>query len=369
MFHIYRHSSITLSESPGVKTGTRGKVARLIAEMRGEPVLGLVKKFGDPDASRSLVVSTNRLFNVVARPSLSYRLIVNLEQVNSIRGLSHFLAEVNRQLPLNGRLVCCLETSSLRKRRIYQTYPGLTGKLYHLFDYLLFRVMPAMKWTRWINRLLTARFHHVISYYEMLGRLNYCGFETEHDEEVDGRHYVVARKVSSSPQHPVENYGMIVGLNRIGKGGKTIKVYKFRTMVPFSEYVQDYIYRQNRLQSGGKFMNDKRITREGRYLRKLWIDEIPMVINWFKGEVKLVGVRPLSSQYLGLYDIDVIHRRTAVLPGLIPPYYADLPSTLDEIQASEMRYLERWEKAPLRTDFLYLFRAMWNIFFRGARSR
>ena len=55
-------------------------------------------------------------------------------------------------------------------------------------------------------------------------------------------------------------------------------------------------------------------------------------------------------------------------PGLIPPFYADMPKTLEEIMASEMRYLEAYEKHPFRTDIRYFFKAMWNILFKGARS-
>ena len=93
-------------------------------------------------------------------------------------------------------------------------------------------------------------------------------------------------------------YAPIISLNRIGKNGKIIKVYKLRTMHPFSEYLQEYVYNRNELQEGGKIKNDFRISPEGRIFRKFWIDEIPMLINIFKGEMKLVGVRPLSEAFL-----------------------------------------------------------------------
>jgi hypothetical protein len=55
-------------------------------------------------------------------------------------------------------------------------------------------------------------------------------------------------------------------------------------------------------------------------------------------------------------------------PGLIPPFYVDLPKTLEEIMASEMKYLRAYEKNPLRTDVKYFFLSLRNIFFRRARS-
>ena len=56
-------------------------------------------------------------------------------------------------------------------------------------------------------------------------------------------------------------------------------------------------------------------------------------------------------------------------PGFIPPYYVDLPKSLDEIIESELKYLENYEKAPLKTDIKYLFMALKNVFIRGIRSK
>lgn len=93
-----------------------------------------------------------------------------------------------------------------------------------------------------------------------------------------------------------------------------------------------------------------------------------MLINWFRGDLKLVGVRPLSRHFLGLYREDLKQRRQQYKPGLVPPYYADLPETLEEIMDSEKRYLDAYEKAPLRTDLVYFIKAFKNILFKNARS-
>ena len=55
--------------------------------------------------------------------------------------------------------------------------------------------------------------------------------------------------------------------------------------------------------------------------------------------MKLVGVRPLSQHYFSLYTKELQDKRILCKPGLVPPYYADMPKNLDEIIASEMRYL------------------------------
>jgi lipopolysaccharide/colanic/teichoic acid biosynthesis glycosyltransferase len=151
--------------------------------------------------------------------------------------------------------------------------------------------------------------------------------------------------------------------------GKPIKVYKMRTMHPYSEYLQAYIHDKNNLKAGGKFYKDIRITSIGHIMRKYWIDELPMFLNLFKGEMKLVGVRPLSVHYFNLYSKELQEKRIKHKPGLLPPFYADLPQTLDEIQESEMKYLLACEeKGVFITDIRYLFLIIKNIVFNKARS-
>ena len=140
-------------------------------------------------------------------------------------------------------------------------------------------------------------------------------------------------------------------------------------MHPYAEFLQQYVYENNDLQEGGKFKRDIRVTSMGRFMRKYWIDELPMLINLIKGDMKLVGVRPLSKQYFNLYTPELQQKRTNYRPGLLPPFYADMPKTLDEIQASELRYLKQCEtNGELRTDIKYFFLILKNILFNKARS-
>ncbi|MFU8861415.1 MAG: sugar transferase, partial [Cyclonatronaceae bacterium] len=124
----------------------------------------------------------------------------------------------------------------------------------------------------------------------------------------------------------------------------------------------------NNLKEGGKLDNDYRITSWGRLMRKLWIDELPMFLNLLKGEMKLVGVRPLSQHYFHLYPEDVQRLRISTRPGLVPPFYADLPKTFEEIVESERRYLFAYKEHPVRTDISYFFKAARNILIKKARS-
>jgi lipopolysaccharide/colanic/teichoic acid biosynthesis glycosyltransferase len=160
-----------------------------------------------------------------------------------------------------------------------------------------------------------------------------------------------------------------VKLNRVGKNGKLFKVYKFRTMHPYSEFLQAYIYDRYSLQEGGKFNRDIRVTTLGRFMRKCWLDELPMLLNLLKGNMKLVGVRPISKHYFSLYSQALQEKRVKHMPGLLPPFYADMPKTLEDIEASEMRYLSMCEeKGTLRTDFVYFWRIFYTIVFKRARS-
>ena len=139
-------------------------------------------------------------------------------------------------------------------------------------------------------------------------------------------------------------------------------------MHPFAEYLQQYIYELSDLQEGGKFKDDFRVTTEGKFFRKFWLDELPMVLNIFKGDMKIVGVRPLSSHYFNLYSEELKEKRIKNKPGLIPPFYADMPKSLEEIMESEMRYLSAYEKHPHLTDLRYFIKAWTNILIKRARS-
>ena len=157
-------------------------------------------------------------------------------------------------------------------------------------------------------------------------------------------------------------------LKRTGFNGKIITVYKFRTMYPYSEFLQEYIYQKNDLERGGKFRDDFRITDWGRFMRATWLDELPGLYNWLKGDLKLFGVRPLSKQYLALYTKELRELRKKVVPGLVPPFYADLPETLPEIIESELRYIKSYLEAPLKTQARYTWKSYKNIIVNGARS-
>lgn len=84
---------------------------------------------------------------------------------------------------------------------------------------------------------------------------------------------------------------------RIGKNGKEFKLYKFRSMVPNADEVLKKLLKQKKYadewKKNQKFENDPRITKVGKILRKTSLDELPQFINVLKGDMSLIGPRPL----------------------------------------------------------------------------
>ncbi len=347
------------------RPGLKKKVILPPSLKEGNVAFEFASKWFNLTADTCQILETTNHSNILGVHPGEYDQIINFQNINHIPRINHFFEAANSRLPMGGLLMVCAETTDQRKNRILKKYPPLLNRIYYLGDYLLMRVFPMFPVGKKIYFALTKGQSRVISTPEVLGRLISCGFEIAAEKKNTVRYYVVARKIRLPAIHNYATYGPLIHLNRIGKDGKIIKVYKLRTMFPYSEYV----YNQNKLTNGGKIKNDFRITAVGKFLRRYWLDELPGLYNWLCGEVKIVGVRPLSRHYFNLYTSELQQKRIQTKPGLIPPFYADLPQTLEEIMESEMRYLECYEKAPLRTDVRYFLKAMYNIVLKGVKSQ
>lgn len=340
-----------------------------ILEFAPEKVLRYVEKNIDIYSTNTFTLRSTDLFNIKKLPNYQYDAIVNFMPLNQIRGVNKLFTTVNDKLPDNGIWICCYEPQSVTKRNILNRFPLVLGWLYYVAFFFYKRVLPKMFMTSRLYFDITEGKNRVLSKAEVMGRLCYCGFEIIDERKKGDLNYVVARR-KFRPEITVRRlYGILVKLNRIGKNGKLFKVYKFRTMHPYSEFLQAYIYDRYSLQEGGKFNHDIRVTTLGRFMRKYWVDELPMLLNLLRGDMKLVGVRPISQHYFSLYSKELQEQRTRHKPGLLPPFYADMPKTLDEIQASEIRYLTMCEeKGTLYTDFIYFWRIVYTIIFKRAHS-
>ncbi|GAP42379.1 bacterial sugar transferase [Lentimicrobium saccharophilum] len=359
------------SPSEVIRSSRRKQILEIndeVLEEVGEEALFFIAQFIDAEPGKTLILNTTTRFNIVNQPEKVYQKIVNLHRLNDVRFVNKFLEAINSRLPEKGLVAVCAETKNQRKERILKKYPPLLNYGYYAIDFLIKRVLPKLPVGKKLYFFLTHGHNRVMSRAEILGRICSCGFSIEQEQKLGGKLYVIARKVKQPAFNENATYGPFIYLNRVGKNGKMIKVYKFRTMHPYSEYLQDYIYNNNNLDEGGKIKDDYRVTTLGRILRKIWLDELPMLINVLKGEMKIVGVRPLSQHYFNLYSPEMQEMRTRCKPGLVPPFYADMPKTFEEIEASERRYLEAYRKSPFLTDVRYFFRAFYNIIFKRARS-
>ena len=116
----------------------------------------------------------------------------------------------------------------------------------------------------------------------------------------------------------LDSYGPIIfAQKRVGENGKVFTFYKFRTMFQGSEAKLHQVYHLNESKDGVifKLKKDPRITRVGRILRKLSLDELPQLWNILKGEMTLVGPRPPIVSEVEKYSLEQ-KRRLMVKPGL-----------------------------------------------------
>ncbi len=339
-----------------------------VIEECGEKANAYIEDHVNLEDKRTLIISTLTRFNILRQPDHHYETIVNLRRINDIRHLNKFFEAVNHKLPQEGKFIGCAETARQRLHRILRKYPPVINWIIYTLDYIVKRIFPKFYPTKWIYFFLTRGNNRVLTQAEILGRLYACGFEVTKESFVNGLYFFVTKRIKEPAFDINPTYGPFIKLKRVGKGGKLIKVYKLRTMYPYAEYLQDYVHKLNNLENGGKFKNDFRIASSRAFLRKLWIDELPMILNLFRGDLKLFGVRPLSQHYFDLYSKELQEKRIRYKPGLVPPFYADLPETLEEIQESEMRYLDSYARRPLRTQWRYFWRAVKNILFKKVRS-
>lgn len=318
--------------------------------------------------SQALVLHSETYFNIENETSDSRQVFINLHKVNDLRRFNYYLIRVNELLKEGGVFICHGQTITQRRNVILKRYTPYLGVFVYAFDFVFRRMFPKLPVLQGWYFALTKGRNRALSETEMLGRFYFCGFDLIHKREINGTMHFILKKSRPPRTDPHPTYGPFIRLKRLGKNGKVIFVKKFRTMHPYSEYLQDYVYKTNDLQEGGKFRDDFRVTAWGKVMRALWIDELPQFMNFFKGEVALVGVRALSEHYFSLYPPEMQEMRLKVKPGLLPPFYADMPKTLEEIVESERKYITQKLLKPFRTDWKYFWKGVWNILIKRARS-
>jgi len=152
------------------------------------------------------------------------------------------------------------------------------------------------------------------------------------------------------------------GQLRVGREGKKFKVWKFRTMYTDAEDRLAQLVDQN--ESDGllfKIKNDPRVTPVGRFLRRTSLDELPQIINVLKGEMSMVGPRPLPADdgdFLG-----DVRRRLLVRPGMTGLWQVSGRSELswDDAVRLDLYYVDNWS---LAFDLVIIWRTVAVVFGR-----
>lgn len=347
--------------------------ARTLQKDLPEPVMQLIRQCEELNATSAPEVFNTLLpLGAESNPRQDKMdFAINLPCVNDIRFINKFFESVNEHLEHGGFFIGCVQTSGQRKNQMMAQFPRPLNTIVYSFDFLIKRVWPKLPYLRRSYFALTKGRNRVISEMETYGRLYSCGFQLLDTVETNGKLYFAVQKTGEPDYNTEATYGPFIKLRRVGKNGKIVKVLKLRTMYPYSEYVQQFIYERNGLAGigkGAKFVDDPRITTLGRFCRKYWIDELPMLFNLLRGDVKLFGVRPLSKHYFSLYPPEFQEFRKKFKPGLIPPVYVEIPKSLDDTVEIEWRYLKAYERSPILTDIRYTTKALYNIFIKKVRS-
>lgn len=130
---------------------------------------------------------------------------------------------------------------------------------------------------------------------------------------------------------------------RIGKNGKIIKLYKFRSMViNAEELIKSFTPEQMKeYKENYKLTNDPRITKIGKFLRKTSLDELPQLLNIIKGDLSIIGPRPVVTDELKKYGANT-EKFLSVTPGLTGYWAANGRSctTYEQRMQMELYYID-----------------------------
>jgi exopolysaccharide production protein ExoY len=160
--------------------------------------------------------------------------------------------------------------------------------------------------------------------------------------------------------------------NRVGKGGRIFKCIKFRTMIPAAEACLDeYLYHHESAKKewlrDQKLAFDPRITFIGNFLRKSSLDEVPQLLNVIKGDMSLVGPRPVSKSELDLHYGPSAAEYCLVSPGITGLWQVSGRNDVDYATrvALDVQYVKDWR---IETDLMILLKTPFVVISRrGAR--
>ena len=166
---------------------------------------------------------------------------------------------MNAQMEMGDLLECHVLTSMRVRQAIKRRYPFLVGRAVTAWNYIWHDMCPKMRITRKLYFLLSGERDRMYSRTESLGRICRAGFRIVKEEDKVPALCITAEKISEPLPRNSTCVSPIVRLPRVGKDGKIVNIYKFRTMHSYAQYLQQYVYEKNSLREGGKFKYDFRV--------------------------------------------------------------------------------------------------------------
>ena len=161
-----------------------------------------------------------------------------------------------------------------------------------------------------------------------------------------------------------DGFPVIFQQNRVGKNGKFFKMYKFRSMVKNSEEIlkTDEVLYEKYIKNGFKLNanEDIRILPFGNFIRKTSIDELPQFINVLKGEMSVVGPRPVVGEELDILYGENANKYKSVKPGVTGLWQVSGRSNLKGDQRVKLD-LEGIEKKSLKFDIYIIFKTIMEV--------
>lgn len=155
---------------------------------------------------------------------------------------------------------------------------------------------------------------------------------------------------------------VIFAHKRVGKGGKTISIYKFRSMVVNAEeLIKKFTPEQKaEFEKNFKLDNDPRITKIGNFLRKTSLDELPQLFNILKGDISIIGPRPVTEAETQMYG-NYRDMFLSVRPGLTGYWAASGRSTISykRRMAMEIYYIKN---RSVGLDIKIFFKTIISVF-------
>lgn len=308
-------------------------------------------------------------------------LLVGQLRLNDVRRLNQYLQYCAGRIANGGYIVARYMPLENVIEDLRQRYGRIAFCPVFILHFIWYRAIPKIPWLdrlyfsskiSWLDHLylsVAKKRNRVLSKAEIWGRLAFCGMNVIAESDGRGERYVIAQRNALPANNRRPSYYPIVALEKVGLDGKIVRLHKIRTMYPFSEFLQKRVFEDHGLASTGKFANDFRLTDYGRIIRRYWLDELPQIFDWLRGDVKLVGMRATSRHFLSLYPKELIDLYVQIKPGLIPPIFDESTGGFDQIIKVELAYLKRYMERPFRTDVRYFIQTFVDIFIRGVRSK